>query len=54
MNLVERIDALSEEQRKQIIAKTNEDMKDIIRKAKEMENNHGRDKNWWNQSRHHE
>ena len=34
MNLVERIDALSEEQRRQIIAKTNEDMKSVIRKAK--------------------
>lgn len=37
MNLVERIDALSEEQRRQIIAKTHEDMEGVIRKAKEGE-----------------
>ena len=38
MNLVERIDNLSEEQRKQIIDKTNEDIKAIIREAKEVKN----------------
>lgn len=38
MNLVERIDALTDEQRKQILAKTNEDMKTVILKAKEVKN----------------
>lgn len=34
MNLVERIDALSDQQREQILSKTKEDMDVIIRKAK--------------------
>ena len=37
MNLVERMDSLSEEQRKQILAKTNEDMEVVVRKARELE-----------------
>lgn len=39
MNLVERIDALTEEQRKQILIKTNEDMKIIIGGKNESSNN---------------
>lgn len=34
MNLVERIDALTDQQREQILAKTKEDMESVLRKAK--------------------
>lgn len=40
MNLVERIDALTEEQRKQILDKTNEAIETVIRKAKENNETH--------------